>query len=137
MDNKLQKIFKKTSYEPEPELAQMVWSAIIARDEKATNLKLWAFAFMGLTSLSGLVFTFKTLFTDMARSGFYEYFSLLFSDTGSILSYWKEFTFSLAESLPIISILCVLSLLLVSFLSLKYLMKQINRNQLISSLTFS
>jgi hypothetical protein len=84
-----------------------------------------------------LVPTFKILLADLTRSGFYEYFSLLFSDTGSIISYWKEFTFSIAESLPIISIISVLSLLFVCFLSLKYLIKQINKNQLISSLMLS
>jgi hypothetical protein len=137
MNEKLQKIFKSATYEPEPELAQTVWSSVIAQDKKMSWLKLWAFGLMGFISLAGLVPTFKILFTDLARSGFYEYFSLIFSDTGSIVSYWKEFTFSLAESLPVASIASTLLLLFVFFLSLKYLTKQINKNQLISSLTFS
>jgi len=137
MKDKLTKAFKNSVYEPNQDLEGLIWSSIIKRDKRNAQFKLWAFGLVGVASLAGLVPTFKILFTDLTRSGFYEYFSLIFSDTGSIISYWKELAFSLAESLPIISIISVLSLLFVCFLSIKYIMKQINRDQLISSLTLS
>ncbi|MBI3888297.1 hypothetical protein HY311_00710 [Candidatus Nomurabacteria bacterium] len=130
MKDKITTIFQKAAYSPEPELALAVWSSVIAQERKQTRLKLWAFGFTGLASLTGLVPAFKILFTDLSQSGFYEYFSLLFSDTGSVVTYWKEFSFSLAEALPVISTILTLSLLFVCFLSLKYLMKQIIRSQL-------
>ena len=125
MQDKLVKIFQKVKYEPEANLSGNIWRKIIARDNLTVRFKLWAFGFAGLASLGGLIPVFKILFADFARSGFSEYFSLIFSDTGSILSSWKELFFSLAESLPVISLVSALSLLLIFFLSLKYLVKHI------------
>lgn len=51
------------------------------------------------------------------QSSFYQYFSLLFSDTDVVFSYWREFAFSVAESIPIIGLILVfiaLTALLVS-----------------------
>jgi hypothetical protein len=135
MEDKLIKIFQKAKYEPESDLEQVVWSTIIARDKRTTRFKLWTYGFVGLASFAGLIPAFKILFTDLAHSGFYEYFSLIFSDTGSILSYWKELIFSLTESLPVVSIIFTLSLLFICFLSLRYLMKQIIRNELIFNIS--
>jgi hypothetical protein len=135
MKNKITKIFQKAAYEPDSALARVVLSTIISKDKRNTQFKLWAFALVGVASFAGLVPTFKMLLSDLTQSGFYEYFSLIFSDTGSILSYWKELILSLTESLPIFSIISVLSLLFICFLSLRYLMKQISREQLILSLS--
>jgi hypothetical protein len=128
MQDKLVKIFQKAKYEPESDLSENIWRKIITRDKKMTQIKLWAFSFFGLISLAGLVPALKVLTSDLTQSGFSEYFSLIFSDTGVILSSWKELFFSLAESLPIVSITATLLLLFVCFLSLRYLMKQIKNN---------
>jgi len=130
MQNKLTKIFQKVKYESDPNLAEGIWQMIVRRDQKMTRLKLWTFTSIGLISLAGLVPALKVLSNDLAQSGFSEYFSLIFSDSGLILSYWKELIFSLAESLPVMSMIFTLSLLFICFLSLKHLMKQIIRNQL-------
>ena len=135
MQNKLIKIFREAKYEPESDLKQAVWSMIVAREKRATQFKLWAYGFVGTASFAGLIPAFKILFTDLAHSGFYEYFSLIFSDTGSIFSYWKELTFSITESLPVVSIIFTLSLLFVCFLSARYLIKQIIRNELIFNIS--
>lgn len=137
MQEKLTKIFQKVKYESDPNLALHIWRAIVVRDKYMARLKLWAFALVGFISFVGLVPALKTLSGDLAQSGFYEYFSLIFSDGGSVLSYWKELVFSLAESLPTVSIILTLSLLFICFLSLRYLMKQISKSQLINSLTLS
>jgi hypothetical protein len=134
MRHKLKEILQKAKYESDPSLAENVWRAVIARDKHINRLKLWAFAFIGLASLAGLVPALKALLSDLAQSGFSEYFSLIFSDSGLILSYWKELFFSLAESLPILSVTLSLTLIFIFFLSLKYTMKQIIKSQL--SLSF-
>jgi hypothetical protein len=137
MENKLTKIFKKAKYEPEANLAFSIWHTIITKEKRLTRFKSWSFGFIGLTSLAGLVPAFQILLNDLAHSGFYEYFSLLFSDGGSMLTYWKELALSLAESLPTMSIIFTLSLFFVCFLSLKYLVKQIFKNQLTDSAVLS
>jgi hypothetical protein len=137
MRHKLTAIFQKVKYESDPNLTERVWHTIVMCDKHITRLKLWAFALIGFTSLVGLAPALRTLLSDLAQSGFYEYFSLIFSDSELILSYWKELFFSLAESLPTISIILTLSLLFICFLSLRYLMKQISKGHLISSVTLS
>jgi hypothetical protein len=132
-DVKLTKIFKNAKYEPDSKLAFSIWSTLIAKDKHATQIKMWSLASVLFASLIGLVPAFQILLSGLAHSGFYEYFSLIFSDGGSMITYWKELSLSLAESLPVMSIVFALSLFFVCFLSLKYLIKQISRNQSLSS----
>jgi hypothetical protein len=133
MEQKLIKIFQKAKYESDANSADKIWRAIVMRDERTARVKLWAFSLAGIISFAGLVPAFKILSSDFAQSGFYDYFSLLFGSNGSIISYWKELAFSLLESLPAISIILTLSLVFICFLSLRYLMKQVGRHQLILS----
>lgn len=137
MQSKLVKIFKNAKYNPDKGLAFSVFQTILAQDRRTARLKLWFLSFVLFVSSVGLIPTFQMLSSDLIHSGFYEYFSLIFSDGGVMFSYWKELSFSLAESLPIMSIVFTLSILFVCFLSLKYLIKQINKNQSLNSATLS
>lgn len=126
MQDKLTRLFQKAKYkESSIFLAQNVWNIIVMRDKCNIKIKLWAFSSLGFASFVGLVPVFKILLNDLTQSGFYEYASLVFSDTGLVLSAWKELAFSLVESLPIMSIIFTLSLLFTIFLSMKYVVKQI------------
>lgn len=125
MEKKLIKVFQKARYEEKPDLALNVWHSLVIRNKRITRLKLWAFSFVGFTSLVGLIPAWRILSSDLAQSGFYEYLSLIFSSGNSFFSYWKEFLFSVAESLPTMSIILSLSLIFTLFLSLRYIAKQI------------
>jgi hypothetical protein len=129
MQNKLSKILKEAKYKPEPGLAFSILNTIASKEKRTTQIRLWSFAFISFASLVGLVPAFQILLSDLAHSGFYEYFSLIFSDGGTILSYWKELALSLAETLPTTSIIFTLSLAFIFFMSLKYVIKQIINNQ--------
>ena len=137
MKNKLTKILKNAKYEPDTKMALSVWQTIVKQERRSTHLKLWSLSSLLFVSTVGLIPAFEILLSDLAHSGFYEYFSLIFSDGGSMLTYWKELAFSLAESLPIMSIIFTLSIVFVCFLSLKYLIKQIDKNNLMNALTLS
>ena len=130
MENELIKIFKKAKYEPDANLALDVWRAVMARNEEKARLKLWTFSILGLFSLAGLVPVLEMLISDFAHSGFYEYFSLIFPDGASIASSWKELMFSLAESLPTVSVMLTLSLVFVFFFSIRHAMQQVGKNRL-------
>ncbi len=132
MENNLTEIFKKIMYQEPENLRDCVWSAIAARDKRMIRIKFWSFVAVTVASLSLLMPALKTLSTDISQSGFYDYFSLIFSNGGSVVTYWKELAFSLAESLPVGSIVFVLSLIFVFFLSLRYMLRQTNKEQLIS-----
>ena len=131
MHKKLIKIFQEAKYKSDINLTENIWQAIVSHEKYIVRVKLWVFSVVGFVSLVGLVPAFKMLSSDLTQSGFYKYFSLIFSNSELIISYWKELIFSLAESLPTISIIFTLSLVFIFFLSLKYLIKQIiNNNQL-------
>lgn len=129
MEKQLVKIFQAAKYESAINLPDKIWRAIAVREAKTSKIKLWVLSFIGLFSLVGLVPAFQMLFRDFTQSGFSEYFSLLFGG-GSLASYWRELALSLAESLPALSIIATLSLFFIFFLSMRYLMKQVDKNQL-------
>ena len=45
--------------------------------------------------------------------------SLVFSDSGVIATYWKEYTLALADSLPATSLMIALFLLFILFISIR------------------
>ena len=55
----------------------------------------------------------KYLNTESVQSGFSTYTSLILSDGGLVLSNWKDFGLSIAESLPIMSTATCLTILLI------------------------
>ena len=95
MKNKLTKILKNAKYEPDTKMALSVWQTIVKQERRSTHLKLWSLSSLLFVSTVGLIPAFEILLSDLAHSGFYEYFSLIFSDGGSMLTYWKELAFSL------------------------------------------
>jgi len=131
MEQELIKAFKKAKYEESPVLVNNIWHNIVIRNKRNTLLRLWAFSVAGFASFIGFIPALKTLLNDLTQSGFYEYLSLAFSNSGSVLSYWKEFSLSIAESLPTMSIILSLSLVFIFFLSLRYVMRQIINNRYI------
>ncbi|HTE48745.1 MAG TPA: hypothetical protein VK675_02470 [Candidatus Paceibacterota bacterium] len=135
MQNKLIKIFQRAKYSPGRHLADNIWFAITQRDKRMNQIKLWIFTLAGIASLLGFVPAFIRLSEDLAQSGFYEYFSLIFSDSRSILLNWKEFIYSVTESLPASGLILTLSLVFTCLLSLRYLMKQIDKSQFLYTST--
>lgn len=86
------------------------------------------FRFVGMGAVAGLsvvamVPTAQYTMAEFYQSGFYQYSSLLFSDGGSILPYWKEFTITLAESAPLLGITLSLALVFVLLGSLQSVFK--------------
>ncbi len=131
----LRSAFQNAKYGADHGLPASVWNTIITRENRMARVKLWVFGIIGTISLIGLVPALQALSNNMTQSGFSSYFSLIFSDGGSIASFWKEFILSLGESLPILSVIFALSLLFVCGLSLRYFVKQIGRNQLTNNLS--
>jgi len=128
MSDNLYDIFLNTKHEPESDLVEKTWRKVVLREKRVLRLKLYLFSFIGLVSLTGFIPAFKMLLNDFTQSGFYEYLSLAFSSNGLIFSYWKEFSYSLLQSLPATSIVLSLILVLIFFLSLRYIIKQIINN---------
>ena len=137
MDNQLPKLFQKAIYCPEENLGKTICANLNKKERHIALLKLWVFACIALTSLGGLAPAVKILTSDLAKSGFYGYSSLLFSDGGLMLTYWREFALSVTESLPIMIITLTLSLFFAFFFSLRYFMKHIKRSPAVEIPTLS
>ena len=119
MEQNLQKLFKKAIYQPESRLSGDIFSLIQFKKAKVSKYKKISYFCLGILSLSGSVFSIKGLIDQSTQLGFYEYLSLAFSDGGVIANYWKEYTLSLVDSLPVASLGLSFFLLFVLFISIR------------------
>lgn len=76
-------------------------------------------------SVIALVPTFQMARTALVESGFTQFFSLIFSDSGVIASYWRNFALTLLEVLPAGVIALFLVSVFVFLGSLKFLARDI------------
>ncbi|MFA6099373.1 MAG: hypothetical protein WC750_00665 [Patescibacteria group bacterium] len=79
----------------------------INREKKLRSIKRRAVAFAsGLAILSGFMATFwNVLWQEIAQSSFAVYLQTALTDHNVLLTYWKEATMSLLESLPITNLI--------------------------------
>jgi len=128
MEKNLKKVLKRAVYEPNSNLSEAIWHNIIKKEKFLIRFKVYAFSLLGFLSIAGIIPVAKSLFVEFTQSGFYEYFSLFFSSGSSLSFYWKELTLSMAESLPVLDIIFLFSLVFIFLFSLRYVFKQIINN---------
>jgi Na+-transporting NADH:ubiquinone oxidoreductase subunit NqrE len=66
------------------------------------------FAFRGLLALgafSGVIWSLPLIGVAITESGFYSYLSLFISDSGLALTYWRELSLTLVESIPLFTLI--------------------------------
>jgi hypothetical protein len=99
----------------------------IKNEQHSLNLKrrLAIFSLSMVSSMIVLVFAFKMVWFGFADSGFYQFFSLIFSDFEIVILYWQNFAMSLLEALPAASLIIFLASALVFINSLKFLIRDI------------
>ena len=119
MGQDLHKLFKNASIQPESRLSGDILKFIEYKNTKKARLSKLAYWSVSFLSLLGSVFSVRSLVKHLINFGFYDYFSLAFSNTGAIARYWKEYTLSLVDSLPIASLLITFLLLFILFVSLR------------------
>ena len=131
MEENLQKIFKKASLHPESRLSGDIWSLIESKNTQIIKWKTFGYLSLSILSLSGSVLSIKSLIEELSNLGFYDYLSLAFSDSGVIATYWKEYTLSLVDSLPIASLIVTFFLIFVLFISIRRVSCQFKNKLLI------
>jgi hypothetical protein len=87
--------------------------------------RLFIFSLTAIFSAVIFVFAFNILGVKISESGFLQFFSLIFSDFKTVITYWESFALSLLESLPIISLTIVLATIFAFLESLKFLARDI------------
>jgi hypothetical protein len=112
-----------------PEPPQGLIDKILKRIQREERFLLIRHVAIFSTTLFGSALAFvpasKMLLTDLSRSGFFNFFSLIFSDFSSISVYWKNLALILLETLPAASLALFLAVLLVLLQSIKSLFKDI------------
>lgn len=63
------------------------------------------------------------LITGFNQSGFLNFFSLIFSDSSTVMKYWQSFSMTLLEAIPALSLALFLAILLTFLQSIKSLTK--------------
>jgi hypothetical protein len=95
--------------EPPRGLEGKILSIITEEEKRLAKTKLWIFGGTSLASFGFSVWAVIYLINSIKQSGFGQYLSLIFSENGAVLVYWKELSFSLAESLPIFGLIIFLA----------------------------
>lgn len=132
MEQNLQKLFKNAVYHPEGRLSGDIYNAIEYRNNKIIKWKRFGYLSLSILSLSGSIFSIKSLIEQSTRLGFYNYLSLVFSDSGIIATYWREYILSLVDSLPVASLILSFFLLFILFISVKRASYQL-KNKLLTT----
>lgn len=111
---------------PRRELPGLILARIHSAEKRAAKTKCAILSAVSFASFAALFPAFQYTWMEFARSGFYEYASLLFSDGSALLPYWKEFSLLLAESLPLFGLILVFGLLFILLESLQSAVKNMN-----------
>ena len=74
-------------------------------------------------SLIGFFPALSLLMSGLNQSGFLNFFSLMFSDSSTIMTYWQSFAMVLLQTLPALSLALFLAILLTLLQSIKSLTK--------------
>ena len=123
MEHDIQTLLTKTNYHSERRLSDAIWLSINTKERKHAQLKRIGYGMASIVSIGTLVPASITLVQQCIATGFTGYFSLLFSDTGSIASVGKEIMYALGEALPVVSVSICLLLVVVCGMSLRELFR--------------
>lgn len=97
-----------TPVEPNIRLYEAILVRIERAERRAARLR---FALLGSTTLVSIVAFFPAFAFarfEFVQTGFGEYVSVLFSDSGTAFAYWHEFVLLLAESFPVFATMVLL-----------------------------
>ena len=119
METDIKEIFIKTANTSRDQLSLDIWTEISRKIDRKAKFKSIGFASFGLFSFVGLIVSIVSLVSEFEKLGFFEYVSLLFSDGSFLATYWKEYTLTLADSIPFASLGVTLFLVFALFFSTK------------------
>ena len=89
---------------PSKELRQKILFSINKEEIQRAKTYFLVSMTTALVSIFGLIFSVRFMVQEFYQSSFYSYLSLVFSDPNTLVSYWKELSMSLLETLPILGI---------------------------------
>ncbi|MDD5146604.1 MAG: hypothetical protein PHN39_02590 [Candidatus Pacebacteria bacterium] len=125
------KVYEKlfSSVEP-PKIPEGLFGKIMSRIQQEKRYRrlrrrIIIFSFGLIASAGAIIPVFKMAQAGFAESGFWQFFSLLFSDFEVVTAYWQSFALSLLETLPVMSLIMLSAATLVFFGILRFLTRDI------------
>ncbi len=88
--------------EPPAGLKTHILERVALVERRSVRNHLILFTTGTLASFVAVIFTAVSLAQSFVQTGFYQYLSLMVSGDGSVLVFWKDAVYSLAESMPVI-----------------------------------
>ncbi len=110
---------------PDERLFNVILAKIEFKTIMIARLKFALLCLVAAVSLVATVPAFQYTYQEFQRSGFFQYLSLLFSDSSVVLSYWYAFALSLLESLPFLAIAALLGSVFIFLEALRFAAKNI------------
>lgn len=92
-----------------------------AQRRRVIRYRLVLFSAGIIGSVVAFIPVFGMVQADFNGSGFFSFFSLIFSDSGVVMAYWQNFFMSLLESFPAFSVAMLLATVFLFLQSLKFL----------------
>lgn len=116
---------KQFLIEPPAGLFEKILNRIHKEERLFVLRKVVLFSITFTGSVIGFIPALKMLISDFTQSGFLRFFFLIFSDFSSVITYWQSFTLILLETLPALSLVLFLTVLLVLLQSVKSLTRDV------------
>jgi len=111
--------------EPSPDLLEKVLGRLKEKRRAAILKKIFWHSLGVTVSGIALIVTFQMAKADFANSGFWQFFSLIFTDSKILVSYWQNYILSLLETLPAINLILLLGSASFFLILLKYWIKDL------------
>ena len=120
MNQNLSQIFKSVKeIQPSEGLESLILSKISEARNKQIKRKLWLASFGLAGSFAFAMYAFLVFGSAILKSEFWSIINLVFSDMLIVAQNWKEFTFSLLETLPVFGIIVIIVPIFIFLWSLK------------------
>ncbi len=112
---------EKYLIEPHPDLGEKILERI-KKYEKIAEFKRNVFGFLlGAISFSSIVYFFVMIVQQFSHSGFYDYFSLIFTDSKLVFSNLGDYSLTILDTIPYFEITITLAFIITALLSLKFM----------------
>lgn len=126
MSDNYERLFQNLKrFEPSKKLRGCILARIYFKRKRSAAMRLAFSALAAVASLVAVIPSFQYAAREFSQSGFYRYFSLIFSDSGAVVASWREFALSLIETLPITEVAIFLATIFVFLISARLTAKNI------------
>jgi len=130
MNEKLGQLFKNTrDLEPSAGLEGFILAKIEAIGDRQAKRKL-VFSYVGiLVSIIAVFYSVAVFGEGVIKSEFWRLMALAFSDLGTVLANWKDFSFSLLETFPVVYMAIIIIPIFTLLLSFNGYLNNHNHNR--------